>query len=94
MGRVSEELKAVKEKKEGTEFPRENKDYYIQMHKSGETARPGWLVVKAKKSQFTREALLEGMQRNPAKHPQRCYRRLYFLYPGPKPDPKWGPVTP
>lgn len=95
MGRISKELKELGRKKE-KEWPVDGQDYYILRVKADEVVPAGWTAVFRKKTFYTREkiiALLKENKKPEAGMDNRWYTRYYF-YPGPKPDKRWGPVSP
>lgn len=94
MGRTSKELKELKERKDA-QYPVEGKDYYIERVKVGDTAMSGWVGRYRKKSSFTRDNILTCLKTvQPREKLYNPWYVHYFLYPGPKPDKKWGPVCP
>lgn len=102
MGRISEELKAIN-KKAAEKAPKVEKPapyYYIERVQKGGTARAGWLYSSYKRSLLTSELIKSVIEQfkdgKRILEPKRLciYSSEWFLYPGPKPDPRWGPVSP
>ena len=95
MGSASEELAQVVKLQ-----PVPNVDYYIVCYKAGDLVPRGWLQRRETKSGFTREvvsSLLVAAERriiNPCPDNKPAVNRRYYLYPGQRPDKKWGPVCP
>lgn len=102
MGRASEELKAVKKKTKETNdaWPVKDKDYYVLRVKRGQKIFKGWLTHDY--SPLTRGQIILNLGEFAAgiKKPQgngnevAMFESRYVLYPGPRPDKKWGPICP
>lgn len=73
----------------------EDQDYHILMVKKGELARAGWLTRSTTKGYFDAPHVNYWVNvPKPRTEAEKAYRRMYYLYKGPKPDKKWGPVCP
>lgn len=96
MGHTSKELKEVAKKVKEKEYPVKNKDYYVVRVARGETAYPGWITSTQRLSQMTRARVLEYIKGPVVDKSEKVtfsdYR--WYAYPGPRPNPKWGPVCP
>lgn len=95
MGNTSEELKDL-EARSKESYPVLNKDYYIKRHTFGETAMPGWIRRASRRNYFTRDRILNLLEQEPeyGEMNKVISSWEYYLYPGPRPLSKWGPVCP
>lgn len=92
MGRVSKELKEVKAEKP---YPVQNKDYYILTFKYGDWAYPGYVTSSMRKTNLTPARIIEYLKGGArGKSEIVISTRRYYVYPGERPNPKWGPVCP
>lgn len=95
MGRISKELKGLNDKTKTEEWPVENKDYYVVRVHQGKTAAPGWVFRASTRSGLTKERLIIALS-NPklGALAHMPYYGMWYVYPGAKPNKKWGPVCP
>jgi hypothetical protein len=92
MGNTSEELKEIK--KRAKEKKKVDTRYHLMRVKQGEVAPAGWLSRARTKAYFS-DAKIEYALTNPMPgKAQHTYIASWYMYPGPKPDKKWGPVCP
>ncbi len=93
MGRISQELKELNKR-----FKAEERFHLIRF-KAGSTVPAGWLWHAAKRAHFTAdrvEAILYDTatgRRGIGERRNASYTEWY-MFPGKKPDPKWGQVCP
>lgn len=104
MGRVSKELKALgeitekKKKKVEKAWPVANVDYHLVKVMYGEMTPPAYIYDSLYR--MSRVDIIYhmdqfrggGLLKNGGQTLLRT--RRWYLVPGPKPDPKWGPVCP
>lgn len=104
MGHISKELKEIKEKTEKKlkvakdVWPVKNKDYYILRVERGNFAPPGFIVRVARKSYFARDTIIN-LLKGPynldlRRYEVRANKVEWFMYPGEKPNPRWGQICP
>lgn len=90
MGNISEELKEIKKR---AKKPVETRYHLVRM-KGDETAPAGWLLRGRTKAYFSDARIEEALGNPRPGNAQRIYIVCWYMYPGPKPDKKWGPVCP
>jgi hypothetical protein len=92
MGSTSKELKEIKKRAvKKTVDPR----YYLVRVKAGEVAPSGWLARARTKTYFTPARIEDYLNIfREAGKAQHVYVGSWYMYPGMKPDKKWGPVCP
>lgn len=98
MGRISKELKELKEREKP--YPVLDRDYYVIRVAKGGTAPARWVytanhrgsIVDVTVTRVLAE-LADGVR---AVQPERLclFSGAWFMYAGPKPDKRWGPVCP
>lgn len=98
MGRTSKELKELKEREKA--YPALDKDYYLIRVARGNIYPPGWVFATTHRSGMhpaTVAAVLK-QYRSGTRAKQASgtctYVGQWFMFVGPKPDKKWGPVCP
>lgn len=102
MGRSSEELKALKKLKkqaEALEWPVENVDYHLVRYKKTDRINAGWLFNAYTRRELSKTTIISVFQQykngnRKAQQAMPCLWTGWYVYPGPKPDKKWGPVCP
>lgn len=95
MGSISKELKELETRSKDS-YPVTNKDYYIKKYMYGEMAPPGWLRRSSRRGFFSKDRVTIFLAN---KEPEMEMTKVatsweYYLYPGPRPLSKWGPVCP
>lgn len=92
MGNTSEELKEIKKRAKDKEKAADTR-YHLVRFKRGEQVRAGWLG-SGPRVFFTPERVERFLAERREREAGRCYTAAWFMYLGPKPNPKWGPVCP
>ena len=81
------------------EFPVENVDYWVLRQERGTMCPPGYIHYSVTRSQITKSVIkmvfenLKSGMRKPASS-RDFWTQTWLVYPGPKPDKKWGPRVP
>lgn len=101
MGSKNKEVKDLEKKAAEKAWPVENKDYYLVRIPVGRKIPRGYLTTYQTKEEASKYvlALMTGYKQGshvPQKQDGRgpYYQSVYAVYPGVKPDKKWGPVCP
>lgn len=101
MGRVDKKLKkrrASLTKKDRTVF--EAPHYYLLKMRKGDTVPAGWIYNSYFRDTYTEATVkqvidqLKAGARKIVLTQSICYNPSWYLYPGPRPDPRWGVVSP
>lgn len=96
MGSISKELKELETRSKDS-YPVTNKDYYIKKYMYGEMAPPGWLRRSSRRGFFSKERIISLLAEGEIQEGEMLQVTSsweYYLYPGPRPLSKWGPVCP
>lgn len=92
MGNTSKELAEIKKKNE-VEFPVENVDYYVQRYLAYTPIMSGYITYTTV-NKPTKAVILKALADPQPKKGVVFPFKAYMVYPGPKPDKKWGKVCP
>jgi hypothetical protein len=99
MSRLNKELKEISSKTKDKEYPVENVDYHLVRVGTGQQVPQGWLSYKRLKAYWDKPTVLSYLAKykNKEMSPQpslMVWSSCWALYPGVRPDKRWGPVTP
>lgn len=93
MGRPSKELSELIKRSEEAKLPVLNVDYHVVRYKGHTTIPKGWVMRRSSRNAITAEYVQVALRQGP----QEAYvvsSAQWAVFPGPKPDKRWGPVCP
>lgn len=80
-------------------YPVENKDYYVVRLDANDMCSPGWIMQSMYRSNISKDEAKRALDGLKAGHrnlqPSRSFwKRTWIVYPGERPNKKWGKVCP
>jgi hypothetical protein len=96
---IARKIKRVQVMEKLQEFPVENVDYWIWRQEKNTLCSPGFIHRASSRSQITKSVMkqvFENLKTGLVRPYQATtyWSQTWLVYPGPKPDKKWGPRCP